>query len=86
MATFNITIGNISAEKSTTNAKATAIVGAYADEIGATGTPTQRLEAVVQSLVDHMRDVAINRRRTAEMQKALQTVSGEAAGLTWDNG
>lgn len=74
MATLTLTIGQLSASKAVDNTKATAVLLAYAEAIGATGTNSQKLEAVVNALARHMTDTAqghARRKARVEAEAAL---------------
>lgn len=85
MASLTLTIGALSASVSADNTKASNLLNAYADAIGANGTNQQRANAVVAALVRHMRDQA-HRQRTNEItSQAVADIAAELAVLAWES-
>ena len=84
MASLTLTIGAITGSVTATDAKASALVNQYADAIGATGTNTQRANAVVRALVRHMQDQAQRQRANVLKEEAIVAAQTELDGLTWE--
>lgn len=84
MASLTLTIGALSASKSASNAKASALTEEYADALGATGTNQERLDAVVLGLVRHMQQQAQAYRARAAQTEAMTAAAAEIAGLLWE--
>lgn len=79
MASLTLTIGQLNASVEANNAKATAMLLAYADAISADGTNQEKADAVVRSLVDHIQFV-VNQYNEAKAitiarHEALQNVA-----------
>lgn len=84
MASLTITIATLSTTVTATNAKAQAVVGGYADAIGASGTDQQRLDLVGEALARHMQEQAQQHRRLSAQADAAAAVEAEVAALTWE--
>jgi hypothetical protein len=83
MASLTLTIGTLTVAVSETNTRATAMLQAYADSIGASGTNQQKAEKVLLSLVRHMREQAHRHRRNAAASAANESLATELGDLYW---
>jgi len=84
MATLTLTIGALTATVSADNTKASNLLNAYAKAIGATGTNQQKANAVIASLVQHMREQAHRERKNEATGEAITGIATELATLTWE--
>lgn len=84
MASLTLTIGPISGTISANNTKAANIVTQYAAAIGAEGTDTQKLNAVVLELARHMQNVGQRQRLNAAKVEAMATIQAEIDALKWE--
>ena len=83
MASLTITIGALTATVSADNTKASNLLNAYANAIGATGTNQQKANQVVRALVDHMRYEAHRQRSNETITTAISGIQGELGELSW---
>lgn len=84
MASLTLTIGQLTATVSANNTKASNLLNAYADAIGATGTNQEKADAVVRALVQHMREQAHRQRHNEATIQAITDIANELAALSWD--
>lgn len=81
MAAITVTIGTVSASVQATNAKATAVITAYADSLSVEGTDQERLQAVVNDLVRTMMETARDQKMRAARQAAAAAASTD---IRWE--
>jgi hypothetical protein len=84
MANLTITIGALTGTASGPDGKAAALLSAYADSIGATGTNKQRADAVAAALVRHMQAQAQIHRANVVKAEAAAAAQTELDSLTWE--
>lgn len=84
MAQLTITIGQLVASVSANNTKASNLLSAYADAIGATGTNQEKAKAVLTSLVDHMHQEAQRHASNVAVTTALADVSATLTESKWE--
>jgi hypothetical protein len=84
MASLTLTIGALTASVSADNTKASNLLNAYADAIGATGTNQQKADAVIASLARHMRELAHMRRKNEATVQTLAGIANELSALSWE--
>jgi hypothetical protein len=78
VASLTITIGALTGTLTATDAKATEVVGNYADAIGATGTNQERLQAVLRELAQHMVTVGSAYVELASVSEARESARANA--------
>lgn len=84
MASLTLTIGTLTASVSANNTKASNLLNAFADAIGATGTNQQKADAALAALVLHMQEQAKRQRTNTIMAQAAATAQAEIDALNWE--
>lgn len=83
MASLTITVGPLTSKIDADNTKANALLTQYAAAIGADGTNQEKLDAVVRSLVAHMRYEGRRHRHNRAAVDAAAAIQAEIDGLDW---